>query len=87
MVQLKVPKCVIFDRLDFHDFLTIKGATLGLKYFFFIFRGSFRAAKFLTRMLSLILRRIFLSLGKKMLFFVELLRQFVSVNSDVFKFF
>ncbi len=48
--NLKVPKCEIFDRSDFHDFYTIK------LIFFLIFRGSFWAAKFLTRMLSLILR-------------------------------
>jgi hypothetical protein len=30
--------------------------------------GSFRAAKFLERMLSLILRTIFFSLGKKKIF-------------------
>ncbi len=47
---------------------------------FFIFRGSFGAAKFLMRMLSLILRRIFFSLGKKN-FFPR--RPFVSVNRDI----
>jgi hypothetical protein len=50
---------------------------------FFIFRGSFGAAKFLTRMLSLILRRIFFSLGKKK-FSQKLLRPFVSGNRDFF---
>jgi hypothetical protein len=61
---LKVPKCKSFDRSDFPDFYTIKPfccATLGLTYKFVqntIFRCSFRAAKFLTRMLSLILRTV-----------------------------
>ncbi len=45
-----------------------------------MFRGSFRAAKFLTRMLSGILRRIFGCGPKKV--FVEILRPFVSVNND-----
>jgi hypothetical protein len=35
---------------------------------FFIFRCSFGATKFLRRMLSIILRRIFFSLGKKNFF-------------------
>ncbi len=66
-MKLRVPKYEIIDRSDFHAFYTIKslwgggGATIGLKLIFFlIFRDSFRATKFLTRMLSLILRRIFL---------------------------
>ena len=68
-----VPKCEIFDRSDFDDFYTIKslwGGDFWVKIkVFFIFRGSFGAAKFLTCMLSLILRRIFfLSLGKKNFF-------------------
>jgi hypothetical protein len=46
-----------------------------------IFRGSLGAGKFLTRMLSLILRGIFFSLGKKKIFFKKLLRPFLSVNS------
>jgi hypothetical protein len=49
-----------------------------------IFRGSFRAAKFLAHMLSLILRRIFW--GGKISLFVELLKPFVSANSDFLKF-
>ncbi len=49
---------------------------------FFILRRSFGAAKFLTRMLSLILKRFFLSLGKKKVFSQKLLRPFVSVNRD-----
>ncbi len=36
-----------------------------IKVFFLVFRGSFGAAIFLMRMLSLVLRRIFFSLGKK----------------------
>ncbi len=60
-----MPKCEIFHRSDFHD----------SPYF----RGSFRAAKFLTHVLSLILRRIFLS-GQKELF-VKLLKPFVIVYS------
>jgi hypothetical protein len=57
--QLKVPKCEIFDRSDFHDFYTIKSlweGDFGVKIynlFEIIFRGSFGAAKFLTLMLSL----------------------------------
>ncbi len=61
--DLKVPKREIFDRSDFTDFYTIKPLRVGdfgVKIKFLkIFRGSFRGAKFLTRMLSLFLRRFF----------------------------
>jgi hypothetical protein len=58
--NFKGPKCEIFHRSDYHDFYTIKSLREGdfgvtIK-FFLIFRGSFRAAKFPTHMLSLILR-------------------------------
>jgi hypothetical protein len=53
---VKVPKCEIFDRSDFHGFYTINGVKI---FFIYIFWGSFRAAKFLMRMLSLILRKKF----------------------------
>ncbi len=58
---IKVPKCAIFDSLDFHDFYTIKSLQEGdfgvkIKKFKQIFRGSFGAAKFLTRLVSEILR-------------------------------
>jgi hypothetical protein len=61
---LKVPKCEIFDRSDFHDFYPIQSLWEGdfavkIKRLKKIFRGSFGAAKFLTRMLSLIFRRDF----------------------------
>ncbi len=69
-----MPKC-IFDRSDFPDVYTIKvlggggvGATLGLKLIIFLFSGSFRVLKSLIYMPSLILRRIFFSLGKKRFF-------------------
>ncbi len=63
-INLKVPKREIFDRSDFPDFYTIKSLRVGdlgvkIKIFFKIFRGSFRCAKFLMRMLSLFLRRFF----------------------------
>ncbi len=59
-----MPKREIFDRSDFPDFYTIKSLRVGdfgvkIKFFFEIFRGAFRGAKFLTRMLSLFLRRFF----------------------------
>ncbi len=59
-----MPKCEIFDRSDFHDFYPIKSLREGdfgvkIKCFKKIFGGSFGATKFLTRMLSLILRRDF----------------------------
>ena len=60
--SLKVPKCEIFDRSDFPDFYTIKSRPEGdfgvkiKKNFKQIFRGLFGAAKFLMRMLSIILR-------------------------------
>jgi hypothetical protein len=85
-------KCEIFDNSDFDDFYTIKsiwGADFWVKIqicFFFIFRGSFGAAKFLTRMLSLILRRIFFEFGQKKFFPQKLFRPFVSVNRDFLKF-
>jgi hypothetical protein len=62
---LKVPKREIFDRSDFPDFYTIKSLGVGdfgvkiKKKFYKIFRGSFRGAKFLMRMLSVFLRRFF----------------------------
>jgi hypothetical protein len=54
---LKVPKREIFDRSDFPDFYTIKSLRVGdfgvkIKKIQKIFRGSFRGAKFLTRMLT-----------------------------------
>ncbi len=53
--------CEIFDRSNFHDFYT--GGDFGVKIIWQkILRDSFRTAKFLTRMLSLILRWIFFSL-------------------------
>ncbi len=53
-----MPKREIFDRSDFPDFYTIKSLCVGdfgvkIKKFLKIFRGSFRGAKFLMRMLSL----------------------------------
>jgi hypothetical protein len=62
--DLKVPKREIFDRSDFPDFYTMKSLRVGdfgvkIKKILKIFRGSFRGAKFLTRMLSVFLRRIF----------------------------
>ncbi len=57
-----MPKHEIFDHSDFPDFYTIKSLRVGdfgvkIKRILKIFRGSFRGAKFLTRMLSLFLRR------------------------------
>jgi hypothetical protein len=73
--SLKVPKCEIFDNSDFDDFHTIKslwGGDFWVKIkVFFIFRGSFGAAKFLTRMVSLILRRIFFLVWANNFFFPE----------------
>jgi hypothetical protein len=59
-----VPKREKFDRSDFPDFYTIKSLRVGdfgvkIKKNLKIFRGSFRGAEFLTRMLSLFLRRFF----------------------------
>jgi hypothetical protein len=60
-----VPKREIFDRSDFPDFYVMKSLRVGdfgvkIKKILKIFRGgSFRDAKFLTRMLSLFLRRFF----------------------------
>ncbi len=56
-----MPKREIFDHSDFHDFYAIKSLTVSdfgvkIKISLKISRGSFGAAKFLTRMLSLILR-------------------------------
>ncbi len=86
-----MPKCEIFDRSDFHGFYPIKSLWEGdfgvkIKSLKKIFSGSFGAAKCLTRMLSLILRKdFFLSLEKKN-FFGKLLRPYVGVNSDFLKF-
>ncbi len=84
--SLKVPKRETFDRWDFPDFYIIKSlcvGNFGVKINFLkIIMGSFGGAKFPTRMLSVFLRRIFLSLGKKIFFSQKLLRPFVSVNRD-----
>ncbi len=59
-----MPKCEIFDLSDFPDFYTIKSLRVGdfgvkKKKFQKYLKGSFRGAKFLTRMLSLFSRRFF----------------------------
>ncbi len=58
-----MPKCEIFDRLDFCDFYTIKSLWVGefgakIKYFLNL-EFNLGARPFLTRMLSLILRTNF----------------------------
>ncbi len=63
-LHLKVPKREIFDRSDFPDFYTMKSLCVSdfgvkIKKNLQIFRGLFRGAKFLTRMLSVFLRRFF----------------------------
>ncbi len=55
-------------------------------YFKKIFRGSFGSAKFLTCMLSLILRRDFFEFGQKKFLGGKLLRPYDGVNSDFLKF-
>ncbi len=92
MTPFKVPKCEIFDRSDFDDFYTIKSLCEGdfgvkIKNFIKIFGGSFRGAKFLTRMLSLFWRRFFFKFGPKNFFSIELLIPLVSVNNNFLKFF
>jgi hypothetical protein len=84
---LKVPKREIFDRSDYPDFYTIKSLRVGdfgvkIKKFKKIFRG----AKFLTRMLSLFLRRFFSKFWPKKKFVCGALRPLVSVNNDFLKF-
>ncbi len=86
-----MPKREIFDRSDFPDFYTMKSLRVGdfgvKKKFLQIFRGSFRGAKFLTRMLSVFLRRFFfLSWGQKIFFSGELLRPLVTVKNDFLNF-
>ncbi len=90
-----MPKREIFDRSDFPDFYTIKSLHVGdfgvkIKKKLKIFRGAFRGAKFLTRMLiaqSVFKEVFFLSWGQKRFFSVELLRSLVSVNNAFLKFF
>jgi hypothetical protein len=53
----------VFDRSDFHDFYTIKSQRDGdfgvkIKIVLKIFRGLLGAAKFLMRLVSLILRSV-----------------------------
>ncbi len=74
MSSLKVPKREIFDRSDFPAFYIIKSLCVGdfgvkIKNFLKIIRGSFGGAKFLTRMLSVFLRRIFFLVWAKNNFF------------------
>ncbi len=69
-----MPKREIFDRSDFPDFYIIKSLCVGdfgvkIKFFLKIIRGSFGGAKFLTRMLSVFLRRIFFLVWAKNFFF------------------
>ncbi len=69
-VSLKVPKCEIFDRLDFHDFYTIKSlwaGDLNKKYL----KGPYAYAQPDFK------DNFFLEFGKKSIFL--LLRPFVSV--------
>jgi hypothetical protein len=87
-----VPKCEIFDGSDFHYFYTIKSLWEGdfgvkIKNMLKIFRGSFGAAKFLTRMLSLILRRDFFSLGQHFFFFSGSFCNHLLVPMEIFKIF
>ncbi len=73
-----------------HDFYTRKSlweGDFGVKIKIclkniFLGGGLIGAAKFLTSMLSLILRRDFFLVWAKIFFFVKLLRPFVGVNSD-----
>ncbi len=70
-----MPKREIFDDTDFPDFYTMKSLRVGdfgvkIKKFLQIFRGSFRGAKFLTRMLSVFLRSFFFLVGAKNFFFL-----------------
>ncbi len=87
-----MPKREKFNRSDFPDFYTIKSLRVGdfgvkIKKNLKKFRGSFRAAKFLTRMLSLFLRRFFFqSFGQKIFFSVALFRPLVSINNEFLKF-
>jgi hypothetical protein len=86
-----VPKREIFYRSDFPDFYTIKSLRVGdfgvnIKNFLQIFQGTFRGAKFLTRMLSLFFRRFFSKFRPKKIFSVELLRPLVSVSNDFLRF-
>ncbi len=87
-----MPKREIFDRSDFPDFYIMKSLRVGdfrvkIKKKLKIFRGSFSVAKFLTRMLSVFLRRFFSKLGPKNFFFSgELLRPLVRVKNDFLKF-
>ncbi len=69
-----MPKREIFDRSDFSDFCTMKSLSVDdfgvkIKKNSKYFRGSFRGAKFLTRMLSVYLRRFFFKVGAKNFFF------------------
>ncbi len=83
-----MPKREIFDRSDFPDFYTIKSLRVGdfgvkIKKNYKIFRGSFRGAKILMRMLSVFFRRFFfLSFGQKFFFSIALLRPLFSVKNN-----
>ncbi len=83
-----MPKREIFDRSDFPDFsLRVGDFGVKIKKNVKIFMALFRGAKFLTRMLSLFLRRLFFqSFGPKIFFSVVLLIPLVSVNNDFLKF-
>ncbi len=75
-----VPKCEIFNRLDFYTIVSLGGRLWGKNNFFVIFSASFGAANFPKLVLSLILRMIFVVFGQKIFFGF---RPFVSaVNSD-----
>ena len=88
-----MPKREIFDRSDFPDFYTIKSLRVGdfrvkIKKILKIFRGSFRGAKFLMRMLSVFLRRFFSKFWPKMFFFYGAFKtiSYVSVKNNFLKF-
>ena len=68
-----MPKHEIFDPSDFPDFYIIKSLCVGdfgvkIKKNLKIIRGSFGGAKFLTRMLSVFLRRFFFRVLAKKIF-------------------
>jgi hypothetical protein len=55
----------LFSVDNFYTIKSLCEGDFGVKIFFLIFGGSFRGAKFLTRMLSLFLRRFFVVWAKQ----------------------
>jgi hypothetical protein len=78
--QVLVIDLLIFQLVGHSKHISFQHEKIYAQFVYSIFRGSFGAAKFHTRVLSIILRRIFVEFGQKLP--KELLRPFVLVDDE-----